>query len=251
MRLFRKNQSSQTEFAAPIAPEAPFYAVGDLHGCDALFERLLIQLEKDAHPSARFICVGDYVDRGDDSARLLQRLHLLEKSAGGMMVCLMGNHERMLLDFLDDPPARGFRWQRNGGLQTLASYGLRGVPETGSETEWVTLSQKLRAKMGEDLVDWLRDLPLHWQSGNVAVTHAGADPELPIKAQGEKELLWGRSGFFNKVRSDGTWVAYGHIITRKPKAEQGRIPLDTGAYATGQLTAALIEPGSVRYIMTS
>ncbi|WP_425097724.1 metallophosphoesterase [Tropicibacter sp. S64] len=247
MRLFR-SRKPQAVFDAPIAPEEPFYAVGDLHGCDELFLKLLHRLHEEAHPTARLICVGDYVDRGDDSAGLLARLHRMQTGSEGLMVCLMGNHERMLLDFLEDPAAHGFRWQRNGGLQTLASYGLRGVPESGSNDDWAGLRDKLARKMGPGLIGWLQDLPLYWQTGNVVVAHAGAEPDLPIEEQGERELLWGRSAFFEKTRGDGLWVVHGHVITRDPKAEQGRIPLDTGAYATGRLTAALIEPQSARYL---
>ncbi|MFW2545433.1 metallophosphoesterase [Primorskyibacter sp. 2E107] len=250
MRLFRKKKSDLPAFDAPVAPDVPFYAVGDLHGCDRLFQKLMAQLETEAHPDARLVCVGDYVDRGDDSAALLRRLFELQVDSDGLMICLMGNHERMLLNFLSDPAQQGLRWQRNGGLQTLASYHMRGVPETGRPKEWIDLAAALRAKMGEPLVAWLENLPLFWRSGNVIVAHAGADPERPVDVQGEKELLWGRSKFYERVRTDGIWVAHGHVITRSPKAESGRIPLDTGAYATGRLTAALVEAGKVRYLST-
>ncbi|WGW04641.1 metallophosphoesterase family protein [Tropicibacter oceani] len=248
MRLFGSKPAPKPVFDAPLAPDHPFYAVGDIHGCDGLLAKLFDRFAADAHPSARLICVGDYVDRGEESAQVLKRLHAMQTESGGMMVCLMGNHERMLLNFLDDPAGQGVRWMRNGGLQTLASYRLPGAPETASPEVWQDLGARLRDSIGEEIITWLRALPLHWQTGNVAVTHAGADPNLPIARQGEKALIWGRSGFFEDIRKDGVWVAYGHVITREAKADNGRIPLDTGAYATGKLTAALIEPGKLTYM---
>lgn len=248
MRLFRKQRASKPTFDAPIAPEDAFYAVGDIHGRDDLLLRLLERLAKDAHPTARLICVGDYVDRGDNSAQVLTRLHRMQSGAGDMMTCLMGNHERMLLDFLDDPVRAGSRWQRYGGLQTLASYRLPPVTETAPERDWLANRDRLRDAMGDELIGWLSDLPLIWQSGNMAVTHAGADPTLAINAQKSRTLLWGHPRFSEMPRTDGIWIVHGHTITRDPRAEEGRIPLDTGAFATDKLTAALIEPGRVEYL---
>ncbi len=248
MRLFRSAPVALPKFDAPLAPDVPFYAVGDIHGCDSLLEKLFERFAQEAHPTARLVCVGDYVDRGEESAQVLKRLHAMQTGSGGMMVCLMGNHERMLLEFLDNPTKYGVRWLRNGGLQTLASYRLPAVAESAGEAAWQDLRDRLKDQIGDEIENWLRSLPLHWQTGNVAVTHAGADPQLPIAGQDEKSLIWGRSTFFEEVRRDGIWVAHGHVITREAKAENGRIPLDTGAYATGRLTAALIEPDKLTYM---
>ncbi|HCR94032.1 MAG TPA: serine/threonine protein phosphatase, partial [Oceanicaulis sp.] len=130
MFRFRKKKTPKPVFDAPLRPELPFFAVGDLHGCDSLFRKLLSTLEDLAHSEARLVLVGDYVDRGDDSAEVLRRLFRMQADAGEeMMICLKGNHDQMLLDFLDDPQGTGPRWLRYGGLQTLASYGLQGVPQ--------------------------------------------------------------------------------------------------------------------------
>lgn len=251
MRFFRSKPVETTpRFDAPIAPDVPFFAVGDIHGCLDHWARLVEKFVEIAHPSARLICVGDYVDRGEQSAEVLQCLHEMQQSSDGMMTCLMGNHERMMLDFLDAPVKEGKRWLRNGGLQTLASFRVAPVADSASSEAWDKMRDAFRDALGPALESWLRGLPLYWQSGNVLVSHAGVDPHLPLEAQGEKELIWGRSAFHEALRKDGLWVAYGHIIARNPKAEFGRIPLDTGAYATGKLTAALIETGKVRYMST-
>ncbi|MEQ3748532.1 MAG: metallophosphoesterase family protein [Celeribacter sp.] len=231
--------------------------MGDIHGRADLLDRLLEKLHQQAPPDARLICVGDYVDRGEESARTLRDLHALTQQHPDHVICLMGNHEEMLLNFLDAPAQAGPSWLRHGGLQTLASFGLP-APAPGSSgatpdtAAWEDLRDRLRAALGPDLETWLRALPLRWSSGNVTVVHAGADPALPLEAQPAQALLWGHRDFTTTPRSDGHWVLHGHTITDAPQVQAGRIAIDTGAYATGRLTAALLEPGSPepRFIIT-
>ncbi|SMX38846.1 metallophosphoesterase [Maliponia aquimaris] len=232
---------------APIRPETPFFAVGDLHGCDHLFDRLLRHLDRLRHPDAVLVTVGDYVDRGEDTARLLRRVRFLSEAAGDAMQCIMGNHETMLLDTLDNPAKHGPRWLRHGGLQTLASYRVPPVLGERPEKDWLDMRDRLVDAMGEETIAWLRNLPLSWQTGNVVVTHAGADPAAPIETQSANNLLWGHPDFLRLPRSDGLWVVHGHTITQTPEAAEGRITTDTGAYATGVLTAALVETDSVTF----
>nr|WP_089279510.1 metallophosphoesterase family protein [Antarctobacter heliothermus] len=250
MILRRTNQSSGKSKGvhSPIQPDVPFFAVGDVHGCDRLLDQMLQRLDGLRHPEALLVMVGDYVDRGEESRRVLRRLFVLSQAAGDLMHCLMGNHEQMLLDVLDDPQSNGPRWLRHGGLQTLASYRVQPVLGNGSEAQWIEMRDRLAAAIGEDIIAWLRGLPLSWQSGNVVVVHAGADPDLPIKEQETGTLLWGHPEFRQRARSDGLWVVHGHTITEKPRVVQGRIPIDTGAYATGVLTAALVEKDQVSFI---
>ncbi|WP_227445793.1 metallophosphoesterase family protein [Cognatishimia sp. F0-27] len=226
----------------------PFYAVGDLHGCDALLGTLLDKLEEAGHPDAKLVTVGDYVDRGEQSAAVLRRLCDLQSQAGDNMICLKGNHEDMMLAVLDDPVQAGPRWLRHGGLQTLASFRVPPPIGTTDAQAWITMRDALRDAMTPTLEDWLRALPLSWQTGNVVVTHAGADPAKPIDQQRSQVLLWGHPSFETIPRNDGLWIVHGHTITDTPRAVQGRIATDTGAYATGRLTCALIETESVSFI---
>lgn len=276
MALFRWGRSSRSQFDAPLAPETPVIVLGDIHGRSDLLDDMLQRLETEAPSEAHLVCVGDYIDRGDDSAAVLRMVQALQQAVPeGVMVCLMGNHERMLLDFLDAPEAVGPRWIRHGGLQTLASFqvalgpGLGPVtgepvsgaasgatparnsaPEAEAARDWPAIRDALRAALGPALEAWLRALPLSWQSGNLFVAHAGADPARPISEQEPGGLLWGGAGFYDTPRDDGVWVAHGHVITPEAQAVNGRIPVDTGAYATGRLTAALIADGSVRFCQT-
>ncbi|WPY96175.1 metallophosphoesterase (plasmid) [Limimaricola variabilis] len=232
------------EFDAPLAPEAPIAVIGDVHGRDDLLGQLLDQLADEA-PEYKIVLVGDYVDRGEQSRAVIERLR-----ARPDLICLKGNHEAMCLAFLDDPEKHGTRWLRNGGLQTLASFGV-GLSGQGTDVERMTAARDAFVEaLGAEGRAWMAALPLQWRSGNIVVVHAAADPAQPLQLQAERTLLWGHPDFENRVREDGIWIAHGHVIHDRPVADQGRIATDTGAYASGRLTAALIAPGELRFVQT-
>lgn len=238
-----------------LAPDHTLYVIGDVHGCSVVFEELLGLIDADIGARGSvdpiLVLVGDYVDRGEDSAYLLSRLYSLSRDLPDNVICLMGNHEKMLLDFLDDPAGKGPRWLRNGGLQTLASFGLRGLSETPTPEALWELANAFRAAMPSGQEAWLRQLPLMWASGNICVVHAAADPKQPIDAQDVKVLLWGSGRFLNTARTDGVCVVHGHTVVEKPERHATRIAVDTGAYYTGVLTAACLRPtGDLTFLQT-
>jgi serine/threonine protein phosphatase 1 len=96
----------------------------------------------------------------------------------------------------------------------------------------------------------MRLLPLMHETGNVTVVHAGADPAKPLDQQAHRTLTWGHPDFRTTPRRDGQWVLHGHTIVDAPSADQGRIAVDTGAYATGRLTVARVIPGEVSFEST-
>ena len=227
----------------------PVCVVGDIHGRADLLDRMLalIAAEPEAR-AARLIFVGDYIDRGPDSAKVLIRLQAM--TTAGRAVCLMGNHERMLLDVLDRPEEAGQRWLLNGGDATLTSLGAGGRLVGDTEAaRMAALAQRLSAALPDGIEAWLRALPLWWQDQGLAVVHAGADPALAMADQTEAALIWGHR-HFGKPRADGLWIAHGHVVRTEPRAEAGRIAVDTGAWSTGRLTAAWIAAGQVRFIST-
>lgn len=226
-------------------------AVGDLHGCPDLLCKLGLMIEKQFF-GCPIVFLGDYIDRGEDSRRVLELLMGSSPEGPQPVTCLMGNHELMLLDFLDDPFRAGRMWLKNGGLQTLASFGvaphLRGMDDrVGLEA----LRDRLVDAMGKKMIDWLRERPLTWSSGNVWAVHAGADPEQPVAEQNADTLLWGHPRFNKQARDDGRWVVRGHKVVDQPTVRDMRISVDTGAYATGVLSAAVISNGDVRFLQAS
>ena len=229
-------------FAAPDA-EQDIAVIADVHGMDLALGAMLDLLAREA-PNARIIFVGDLIDRGEDSAQVLQRVFKL----GETVEVLLGNHEDMLLKFLDDPARAGRQWLRCGGLQTLASFGVGGVRDMSPGAEMSAARDSLRAAMGPELEAWLVARPRIWSGGNVAVTHAGADPWRAIDAQPPQAFTWGHPAFRKRARSDGLWVVHGHDIVPEPVAADGIISIDTGAYASGGLTAAVLSNGAVRFL---
>ncbi len=246
MSLFSRFFGSKTvQFEAPIQPEAPFFAIGDIHGCAPKLQSLLKKLHA-IDLNLPIIFVWDYVDRGEDNADVLRQVMALSKQAN--VTCLIGNHEEMMLNFLENPQRYASRWLRYGGLQTLASFGVRGVSAGNKGEPLDAAAANLREAMGEEMIDWLRALPTHWVSGNVAVVHAAADPALPISEQLPKTLRWGHPDFEDTARTDDVWVLHGHTIVDQANATAGRIAIDTGAYATGRLTAAHVTNDNVTFI---
>ncbi len=224
-----------------ISPDEHFYVIGDIHGRFDLLQMLLPGLE----PDKTLVFVGDYIDRGRNSAQVLRHLHALSQKADRHVVCLKGNHEDMLLSFLDHPAEAARMWLFNGGDRTLASFGVEH-----EQTDFAQMAQELQKAMGHPLLDWLADLPLHWTSGNITVVHAALDPSKTIEHQSQNVCLWGHARFRERPRRDGQWVAHGHTIVTDPQAANGIISVDTGAFVTDHLTAAEISPGRVQFIST-
>lgn len=243
-----------TQWSAP-APEELVYVVGDVHGSVDKLDTLLGRIDDDIarHPgvSGKVVFVGDYIDRGEASADVLRFMADVTTAYPDRLVGLIGNHEQMLLDFLSDPTGSAKRWIRYGGLQTLASFGVGAGLTTDSRGagDLLDAAGDLMEAMGQDLVDWISNLPLSWSSGSLWVVHAGADPSVSMDAQKPKTLMWGAETFLETERQDGQWVAFGHQPFEAPFAEAGRIAVDTGAVYGGKLTAARIDPsGDVSFI---
>lgn len=229
-------------------PDAVSYVVGDIHGRSDLLELMLELI--DAHiggtgaTDPRLVFVGDYIDHGPDSAGVVARLRELTRDFPENVTCLMGNHERMLLDFLADPALRGPRWLREGGAATLSCYRVDAddLHAAAPPEIWSHAAGRLSAALGQDTLDWLGSLPLSWSSGNLWVVHAGADPARPMSDQTSRVLLWGHPEFDSAPRGDDAWVAHGHVEQDAPTLADGRIGVDTAAWSTGRLTAVAIQP---------
>lgn len=231
-----------------FAPNAPFFAVGDLHGRFDLMEQMLELIANTAPGPIVFL--GDYVDRGSDAAGVLRRLHRLNYAAPDGVIALRGNHEAMMLDYIADPTESGARFLRFGGVETLRSFGITARISDNSDdmTNW---AKALADALGPDLLGWLRGLPAIWRSGNMICTHAGIEPREPLDQQPEQALIWGSSVFLSEPLPAGQTVVYGHQVVPKPSAIDGRVALDTGAYRTGRLSAAYFTQGSCQFLEVS
>lgn len=229
------------------SPTSTICIVGDLHGRRDLLDLMLTRISNrvpDQETPLYVVIVGDMIDRGPDSAATLRHLYNLSTQSPETFICLMGNHERMMLDFLDDPLRNGPRWIAAGGAETLASFGL----SPWGRVAMPQLAGNLSEALSPALEDWVRALPLYWQKDNVAATHAGAAPECSLDMQSTDRLLWGAKGRFEGLRQDGLCIVQGHDIVVQAGPQNGRIMIDTGAWRTGQLSAAWLDPTGLSII---
>ena len=243
------NNATQEGDLSSIRPDRTFTVVGDIHGRLDLLNAILTTL--DSSNIQPIIFLGDYVDRGPHSADVLKTLFKLQTTCPDNVICLMGNHERMMLDFLDDPLGRGARWLRNGGIETVASFGISALSEKLDPDTAIAQSDALGRAMPEGLIDWMRNLPKHWHSGNIWCVHAGMDPRASPTTQKSGALLWGHKDFALIERVDDAIVVHGHTIVPLPQFTRGRIAIDTGAYRTGALTVAQIGPQRCDFVTVS
>ncbi|SDW15154.1 metallophosphoesterase [Roseicitreum antarcticum] len=216
----------------------PVYVVGDVHGCHALYRRLEAQILRDANTltgSPGIVLLGDVVDRGPETADMLDLL-TDRPPTGATRLCLRGNHEDMMLNFLNNPTMTS-SWLDFGGFETLMSYGLALDMETAPSPR--RLQQMLQAHIPQAHRDFLEHLPYGMQVGPYALVHAAIDVAAPLDRQPRQTVLWGDP--VDAGPHDVT-VIHGHTIVPQPIIEEGRIALDTGAYDTGVLTAVRLHP---------
>jgi serine/threonine protein phosphatase 1 len=242
--------------ARPRAPDGVVaYAIGDVHGrADKLRElEGLVRADAARRAAARRVVVllGDYVDRGPASREVLE--HLCAPPPDGLeRVCLAGNHEWLMLAFLDDPGEAG-PWLANGGAATLASYGvegahgLRGAPAG----DVLRARDELRAALPAAHLAFLRGLRRMHREGDYLFAHAGIRPGIAPGDQVEDDLLWIRQPFLSSNSDHGCVVVHGHSIVQEPEIRPNRIAIDTGAYATGVLTALAVEGEQVEFLRTA
>lgn len=238
--------------SVPTRPEVPegvrIYAVGDIHGRVDLLDRLLQRIDADlaVRPIGRSVEVflGDYIDRGPESAAVLERL--IDRGRVHETVCLMGNHETCLLEFLRDPSLLT-AWGQNGGFTTLLSYGVTPVIHAGPE-EQAELSEALARAMPKGHIEFLNGLPISFTCGDFFFVHAGVRPGTPLVRQREQDLLWIRDEFLRHDAAFEKIVVHGHTPVREPEVRKNRINVDTGAYATGRLTCVRLERDEISFL---
>lgn len=221
------------------------YAFGDIHGRADLLKKMFTVIDADVSrsPVERPIEVylGDFIDRGPYSRETLDLL--IERSQTHEIVCLKGNHEAYYLEVLRDP-SKFDEWRQFGGLQTLMSYGVQPSLNP-SAAEQVDLIEALKAAIPHDHMQFLQSLKPSFLCGDFFFVHAGVRPGIPIDEQQERDLLWIRNEFLDSEEDFGKFVVHGHTPVRAPDIRANRANIDTGAYATGNLTLLTIQGNSM------
>jgi len=227
------------------------YAIGDIHGrldlLHLLHEKILEDAE-DAEAALYLVYLGDYVDRGPDPEGVLATL-CAGPLPGFVAVPLMGNHEEMMLSFLDGT-TDGLNWVQFGGSSTLQSYGVRLVPGGDPLERLEEARLRLKETLPSEHEAFLRGLKLTVTVGDYLFVHAGLRPGLSLEAQSPRDLLWIREEFLEWSGDHGRTIVHGHTISPEPEIRSNRIGIDTGAYATGRLTCLVLEGTEIRFLST-
>lgn len=241
---------------APILSSVPegtiVYAIGDIHGRLDLLQKLEAMIERDAagiDASRRLIvCLGDFVDRGDDSFGVIE--HLLQAAPGAFeRICLIGNHESYFLRFFDDRTVAG-AWLANGGRATLSSYGVPPPSGFGIDGNSEEMQAELRTRVPASHLAFLQSLALSHREGDYFFVHAGVRPGVLIDRQDPDDLMWIREEFLADQRDFGAVVVHGHSIRPAPENLANRIGVDTGAYTTGRLSCVVLRGSERRFLST-
>jgi serine/threonine protein phosphatase 1 len=225
--------------AASTPADVRVYAVGDIHGRADLLHEAIMRIDDDLERRpvkyAVEVYLGDYIDRGPDSKAVIDALavRLVERRA----ICLRGNHEALMEDFLRDPAALG-PWLQLGGLQTLASYGIQLRSRTDTE---IDLHRRFRSAFPRTHELFMLCLRNYFCCGDFLFVHAGIRPNVKIERQNLQDLLWIRQEFLNSAQDHGSVIVHGHTPVPYPDIRHNRINIDTGAWRTGTLSCIAIE----------
>lgn len=227
------------------------YVVGDIHGRFDLLEALLEKIHADmAERGSRetlLVFVGDLIDRGPGSRDVVERLRTY-RHEGVRTVFLLGNHEEVLLRILDGDATLIPKWLRFGGAQCLESYGLDPLLLTGLPDERVI--ERVREAIPAEHAQFLRSFVDTCRFGDYLFVHAGIRPGVDLREQRQWDLRWIREPFLLDQTPHGFVVVHGHTISAEVEERPNRIGIDTGAFATGVLTAVGIDGEQRWYLDT-
>jgi serine/threonine protein phosphatase 1 len=239
-----------TQKHAPSVPAGQrVYAIGDVHGCASLLNALLNHIEHDVASrnlaEITLVYLGDYIDRGPDSASVLALVGQ-DQPFAHRTIRIKGNHEEMLEQFLADPNY-GASWRHYGGPSTLASYGVDPrLLQAGKDYD--RLAADLARAIPQDHLQLVQSLTYSHTIGDYFFCHAGVRPGIELAHQKPADLCWIRDEFLSSTMNFGSRVIHGHSPVEAPDVHPNRINVDTGAYATGNLTCAVIEADQVAFL---
>lgn len=245
--LARRLFSGATSASGPKGRRA--YVIGDVHGRLDLLNRLLERIEADIARGrtlkTSIVFVGDLVDRGPDSAGVIERLRTYSPASASVHF-IMGNHEEVMLRVLAGETELLPSWLRFGGVQTLESYGVD--PSALAGLEPAEIVDRLSRAVPESHQDFIAGFSDSISFGGYLFVHAGIRPGIALAEQSQSDLRWIRDPFLEDSTNHGFVVVHGHTITSEVEVTPNRIGIDTGAFYSGILTALAIE-GRNRWLL--
>ena len=227
---------------ASLPPGRRVYAIGDIHGCDIQLGNLHEAIAEDVarRPIDEIVLlhIGDYVDRGVDTAGVLRRLLRDPVMPGMQVVNLVGNHDETMLHALSGDRPAATDWLFAGGRPALESYGID--PDSPRES-WPE-------NVPSEHLDFLRNLTLTHREGGYFFVHGGVRPGVPLERQAREDLLRMRQPFLYSEMDFGAVVVHGHSPVKEPVVRHNRIAIDTGAVFGGKMTCLVLEGETLGFL---
>jgi serine/threonine protein phosphatase 1 len=241
-------KSSPLPITRRIPDGTRVYCVGDLHGRDDLLQQMAERVQADvgARSSDQVVTIflGDYIDRGLGSMRVVDQLARGEWPTP--MISLAGNHEHLLIGFLEDERVLE-AWRGLGGLETLHSYGVNVAPAVVGR-DFKAVQAAFATRLPESHMRFLKTLPISKTIGDYFFCHAGIRPGVALESQARDDLLNIREPFLSSTAEHGKLVVHGHTPSVAPEIHPNRIGIDTAAYATGRLTCLVMQEDERRFL---
>ncbi|MDV3457473.1 metallophosphoesterase [Sphingomonas sp. HF-S4] len=242
-QLFRR-RSVAPKLEGRIPAGQRVYAIGDIHGRLDLLDTLLLRIRSDdasrGAAQSRILFLGDLIDRGPSSAQVVDRA--LEMASGpGNCQFLLGNHEEVFLKAMDGDPKTLAFFIRIGGRETILSYGIS--EQEYRDADYPELHALLTQRVPASHIAFLKSFEDLIVVGDYAFVHAGVRPGQALADQHASDLRWIRRDFLDHTSGFEKIIVHGHTITDEVEVRPHRIGLDTGAYASGKLTAMGFEGG--------
>ena len=224
------------------------YAIGDVHGrldlLTGMHSAIREEIERDGFADWRIVHLGDYVDRGPESKGVLD--FLIDQQAGDpRIITLAGNHDVGFLDFLAEPDINGL-FVNCGGDATSLSYGV--AADFRDSVRMAFNHAELAQAVPAAHTSFLRSLGFSASFGDFFFCHAGVQPGVPLEAQVPDDLVWIRERFLRHSGLHPKVVVHGHTPHREPEVMANRVNVDTLAYASGVLTALVIDRKDKRFL---
>lgn len=224
------------------------YAIGDVHGrldlLAGMHREIAAEIGRDAPADWRIVHLGDYVDRGPDSAGVIDFL-IAARERDPRNLMLAGNHDVGFLDFLAEPLVDGL-FTRNGGPRTALSYGVE--LDLASQAALRPGHAALVEAVPPAHVAFLRSLGYSLAFGDFFFCHAGVRPGIALERQRPEDLIWIRGEFLNHPGLHEKVVVHGHTPAPEAEVMANRVNVDTGAFKSGRLTALAVDGAGKRLL---
>ena len=194
------------------------------------------------------VTLGDYIDRGPSSAQVISYL-MMPPPENFDRVCLTGNHEIMMLDYIDGRISYS-EWMRMGADALLRYYGLDPDHLPLIFPTAAKLDSFIRQSLPKQHIDFMREMPILLDTPDIIFVHAGIDPAVSLDRQKDEDLVFIRERFFGSRKLPPKLVVHGHTPGEEPDIQPRRLNLDTRAFKSGRLTVARFWRGQVHIFST-